>query len=148
MALKAQVYEAIKTAMKGGDKARLSVLRLLAAAIKQREVDERIDLDDAAVLATIEKMVKQRRDSIAQYQAGGRPELAAAEAAEISILQDYLPAQLSPDEIAAAIATAISQTGASGMRDMGKVMGALKNELAGRADMSAVSAQVKATLVG
>lgn len=144
--LKSRITADMKSAMRAGDKDRLSVIRLLTAAIKQREVDERIELDDAQVTAVIEKMVKQRRDSVAQYTEGGRPELAAAEQAEIEILADYLPEQLDEAEIAKLIDEAIAATGAEGMKDMGKVMGTLKPKLAGRADMGAVSAQIKAKL--
>src|SRR5699024_5729745 len=129
----------MKTAMRARDKARLAVIRLAQAAIKQREVDDQAELDDARTLAVIEKMVKQRRDAEAQYHDAGRDELAAAEAAEIRILQDYLPEQLSTAEIDAAIEAAIADTGAESMRDMGKVMGQLKPKLQGRADMGAVS---------
>lgn len=144
--LKSRITADMKSAMRAGDKDRLGVIRLLTAAIKQREVDERIELDDAQVTAVIEKMVKQRRDSVAQYTEGGRPELAAAEQAEIEILADYLPEQLDEAEIAKLIDEAIAATGAEGMKDMGKVMGTLKPKLAGRADMGAVSAQIKAKL--
>lgn len=144
--LKARITADMKDAMRAGDKDRLGVIRLLLAALKQREVDERITLDDPAVMAIIEKMVKQRRDSVQQYSDGGRPELAAAEEAEIGILSGYLPEQLGADEIAGLIEQAISATGAEGMKDMGKVMGWLKPKLAGRADTGAVSAQVKAKL--
>lgn len=144
--LKARITADMKDAMRAGDKDRLGVIRLLLAALKQREVDERITLDDAAVMAIIEKMVKQRRDSVQQYSDGGRPELAAAEEAEIGVLSGYLPEQLSADEIAGLIEQAISATGAEGMKDMGKLMGWLKPKLAGRADTGAVSAQVKAKL--
>ena len=134
--------------MKAKDKPRLGVLRLITAAIKQREVDERINLDDNQVLAVLEKMLKQRKDSIAQYEKAGRNELAQQEASEISIIQEYLPEQLSDDEIDALIAEAISSTGAASMKDMGKVMGMLKPKLAGRADMGAVSGKIKAQLTG
>lgn len=146
MTLKDQLRDDMKAAMRARDKARLSVIRLTQAAIKQREVDERIELDDAGTLAVIEKMVKQRRDSETQYRDAGRAELAAAEAAEITILQGYLPEQLSAAEIDAAIDAAITDTGAESMRDMGKVMAALKPRLQGRADMSAVSKRLKARL--
>ena len=146
MSLKQTVNEQVKTAMKAGEKDRLMVLRLLTAAIKQREVDERIELDDAQVLAVIDKMVKQRRESIEQYTAGGRPELAAAEQAEIDILAEFLPEPLSEAEIAGLIDRAVAATGAAGIADMGKVMAELKPELQGRADMKQVSAQVRARL--
>jgi hypothetical protein len=148
MTLKAQITEDMKNAMRARDSARLSTIRLLLAAIKQREVDERIELADADVLAVVDKMIKQRRDSIAQFEAGHRPDLAAAERAEVEVLQAYLPAQLSEAEIDAAIAEAIAATGATGLAGMGKVMGALKPRLAGRADLGAVSAKIKARLAG
>ncbi|HXG27385.1 MAG TPA: GatB/YqeY domain-containing protein [Nevskiales bacterium] len=148
MSLKDQIQNDMKAAMRGGDKARLGVIRLIASAIKQREVDERITLDDTAVMAILEKMIKQRRDSIAQFQAGGRPELAAAEQAEIAILQAYLPAALSEAELDAIIQTAIAESGAAGIKDMGKVMGLVKPKVQGRADMGAVSAKIKAKLSG
>mgnify|MGYP005849608779 CR=1 FL=1 len=132
--------------MKGGEKARLKVLRMLTAAIKQKEIDERIELDDAQILAVIDKQVKQRRESIEQYTAGGRAELAEAEQAEIDILSDFLPEQLDEDELAAMIDQAISDTDASSMADMGKVMGQLKPKVQGRADMKQVSAAVRGRL--
>ena len=143
-----RINDDVKAAMKAKDKPRLGVLRLITAAIKQREVDERITLDDNQVLAVLEKMVKQRKDSIAQYEKAGRDELAQQEAFEIGIIQDYLPEQLSDDEIDALITEAISSTGAASMKDMGKVMGMLKSKLAGRADMGAVSGKIKAKLTG
>lgn len=146
MTLKDQLRDDMKTAMRARDKARLSVIRLAQAAIKQREVDDQTELDDAGTLAVIEKMVKQRRDAEAQYQEADRAELAAAEAAEITILQDYLPEQLSAEEIDAAITAAISDTGAESMRDMGRVMGTLKPKLQGRADLGEVSKRLKARL--
>ncbi len=146
--IKARLLEDTKAAMRGQDKPRLAVLRLIAAAIKQREVDERITLEDADVLAVLDKMIKQRRDSIAQYTQAGRQELADKEAFEIGIIQDYMPAQLSEAEIDALIGEAISATGATGMQDMGKVMGLLKPKLQGRADMGAVSARIKSRLQG
>lgn len=146
MPLKEQIKDDMKTAMRSRDKARLSVIRLLQAAIKQREIDERIELDDGAVLAVIEKMIKQRRDAESQYHDAGRDELADAEAAEIVVLQDYLPEQLSTAEIDAEIDAAIAATGAASMRDMGKVMGALKPRLQGKADMGEVSKRLKARL--
>jgi uncharacterized protein YqeY len=145
---KQRITDDMKAAMKGGDKSRLGTIRLVLAAIKQREVDERIELDDEQVLAVLEKMIKQRRDSIAQYQQAGREELAAQEQAEIDIIQEYLPEALPEEEIAALVDRAIAETGASGMRDMGKVMGVLKPQIQGRADMGAVSAQVKQKLAG
>lgn len=138
----------MKAAMKGGDKRKLGVIRLLMAAIKQREVDERIELDDAQILAVLDKMVKQRRDSIAQYEQAGRTELAEQEAFEIGILQEYLPQALSDDEISTMITEAIASTGAESMRDMGKVMGILKPKMQGRADMGAVSGLIKKQLGG
>ena len=146
--LTARINDDVKVAMKAKDKARLGVLRLITAAIKQREVDEQITLNDEQVLAVLEKMVKQRKDSIAQYEKAGRDELAQQEAFEIGIIQDYLPEQLSDTEIDALIAEAISNSGAESMKDMGKVMGMLKPKLAGRADMGAVSAKIKAKLAG
>jgi uncharacterized protein YqeY len=148
MSLKTRITEDMKAAMKAGDKARLGAIRLIQAAIKQREVDERIALDDAQVLSVLEKMLKQRRDSVAQYEGAGREDLAAVERAEIAVIEAYLPAQLSEAELAEAIAGAIAEAGASGPQDMGKVMGLLKGRLAGRADMGKVSAQVKAKLAG
>jgi uncharacterized protein YqeY len=148
MSLKATITADMKTAMKSGDKARLGVIRMLQAAIKQREVDERIELDDAQVIAAIEKMIKQRRESVSQYRDGGRDDLADKEAAEIEVLEPYLPEQLSDAEIDAAVASAIAAAGAESMRDMGKVMGTLKAELAGKADMGKVSAAVKSKLAG
>ena len=136
----------MKAAMRGGDKERLRVIRMMMAAIKQREVDERKEPGDAEVLAIIEKMVKQRRESIAQFEKGNRPELAAAEQQEIDVLGTYLPEPLSDAELAALIDAAIEETGASSMRDMGKVIGQIKAKAAGRADMAKVSADVKARL--
>jgi uncharacterized protein len=149
MTLKARITDDMKTAMRAKDTARLSTIRLLLAAIKQREVDERIELTDADVLAVIEKMLKQRKDSIAQFEAGRREDLAAIERAEVAVLAGYMPAQLSTDDIDAEIAAAIAAVkagGATGMAAMGKVMAIVKPKLAGRADMSAVSAKVKAKL--
>jgi len=146
MTLRSQIAEDMKTAMRAKDTARLSAIRLLLAAIKQREVDERRELPDADVLAVIEKMVKQRRDSIAQFTAGNRMDLVATEQGELDVLQAYQPQQLSEAEIDAAVAAAIASTGATGPAGMGKVMAELKGRLAGRADMSAVSARVKARL--
>lgn len=144
--LKAQIIDDMKAAMKGGEKARLGVIRLITAAIKQREVDERIELDDEQVLVVLDKMVKQRRDSIKQYTDAGREDLAAIEEAEVEIIQAYLPAALSEDEIAAIVEAAIAQTGASSMADMGKVMGIVKPQVQGRGDMGAVSGIVKQKL--
>jgi len=136
----------MKAAMKSGDKRRLGIIRLIRAAIKQREVDERIELDDTQVLLVLDKMVKQRRDSVEQFEKAGRTELADQEKFEIGIIQEYLPAQLSEDEISALITQAIAATGAESMKDMGKVMGMLKPKLQGRADMGAVSGLIKQNL--
>ena len=144
--LKDRITEDMKTAMRGGEKERLGTIRMLQAAIKQREVDERITLDDAQVLAVIEKMIKQRKESIAQFEQGNRADLAAKEKTEIDLLQAYLPAQLSDAEIDALIREAIAATGAASIKDMGKVVGAIKAKAAGRADMGAVSARIKAAL--
>lgn len=146
--LKQRISDDMKAAMRAKDKARLGVIRLIQAAIKQREVDERIELDDNAVLAILEKMIKQRRDSISQFEKGGRQDLADQESFEITILQEYMPAALSDDEINSIIDEVISQTGASTPKDMGKVMGAIKPRLQGRADMGAVSQQIKDRLAG
>lgn len=146
MSLKLRITDDMKTAMRAKDTARLGAIRLLLAAMKQREVDERIELSDADVLAIIEKMLKQRRDSISQYEAAGRQDLADAEKFEVSVLQTYMPQPLSEAEVAAAIEQAITATGAAGVADMGKVMGVLKPQLAGRADLGKVSGQVKARL--
>jgi Uncharacterized conserved protein len=146
MSLKNQITEAMKSALRAGDKPRLGVLRLALAAIKQREVDERIVLDDVQVLAVLEKMLKQRRDSLAQFQAAQRADLAAQEQYEISQLETWLPAPLSESELEALLAAVIAETGASNARDMGKVMAALKPKVAGRADMTTLSARVKARL--
>ena len=146
MPLKEQLSEDTKAAMRAKEGDRLSTLRLISAAIKQKEVDERIELTDAQVLAVIEKMIKQRRDSITQFKAGGRADLVAKEEAELSILSAYLPAQMSEAEVAAAVEAAIAASGAAGPQDMGKVMGILKPQLAGKADMGAVSQRIKARL--
>ncbi|MBB3276509.1 MULTISPECIES: GatB/YqeY domain-containing protein [unclassified Pseudoxanthomonas] len=148
MPLKQQLTDDMKAAMKAGDKDTLGVIRLVNAAIKQREVDERVELDDAAVLAVLEKMVKQRKDSVNQYEAAGREDLAAVERAEIVVIERYLPAKLGEAEILAAIDAAIAETGASGPADMGKLMGVLKPRLAGQADMGQVSALVKKKFAG
>jgi uncharacterized protein YqeY len=148
MSLKSQVVEDMKTAMRAKDAARLSTIRMLLAAVKQREVDERIELTDADVLTIIDKMIKQRRDSITQFEAGKREDLAAIERAEVALLVAYMPARLADAEIDALIAEAIASTGASGIAGMGKVMALLKPKLAGRADMGAVSARIKAKLAG
>jgi hypothetical protein len=146
MSLKARLIEDMKAAMKGGEKDRLGVIRLINAAIKQREVDERIELDDAQVLAALDKMVKQRRDSVSQYEAAARHDLADAEKFEMSVLQGYMPQQLSEAEIDTAITAAIAASGAASAQDMGKVMAILKPQLAGRADIGRVSGQVKTRL--
>ena len=148
MSLKARITDDMKTAMRAKDTARLGTIRLLLAAIKQKEVDERIELDDAAVSGIVEKLIKQRKDSISQFQAAGRDDLVAAEQAELAVLQAYLPEQLSAAEVEAAVVAAIAESGASSARDMGKVMGLLKSRLAGRADMGQVSALIKARLAG
>lgn len=148
ISLKDRITEDMKSAMKARESERLSAIRLLLAAIKQREVDERITLDDVGVMVVVDKLIKQRRDSISQYEQAGRDDLAAAERAEIDVLTPYLPAQLSADEVAAAVKAAIAQTGAASPADMGKVMGLLKPQLAGKTDLSTVSQQVKAALQG
>ena len=148
MSLKQRLTDDMKAAMKGGDKGSLGVIRLVNAAIKQKEVDERIELDDAAVLAVLEKLVKQRKDSVSQYEGAGREDLAAIERAEIVVIERYLPAKLDEAAIAAAIEAAIASTGAAGPADMGKLMGVLKPQLAGQADMGQVSALVKRRLAG
>lgn len=148
MTLKQQLTDDMKTAMRGGDKDRLGVIRLILAAVKQREVDERIELDDVQTLAVLEKMVKQRKDSISQYEAASRQDLADVERAEMKVIEAYLPAKLSEAEIDALIAAAITETGASSARDMGKVVAAVKEKAAGRADMGVVSGRVKARLAG
>jgi len=146
MSLKNQITEDMKSAMKAGEKDRLKVVRLIMAAIKQVEVDSRTELDDAGVLGVLEKMVKQRRDSIDQFEKGRREDLAAIERAEIGVIDAYLPEQLSPDEVAALVDEVIAATGAASIRDMGKVMGQIKARAAGRADMGAVGAAVKERL--
>jgi uncharacterized protein len=146
MTLKQQISEDMKNAMRAKDSARLGAVRLLLAAIKQKEVDERIELDDAAVIAIVEKLLKQRKDSASQYQAAGRMDLADQENFEIGVLNAYMPQAMSAEEVAALIQQAVSETGAASARDMGKVMAWLKPRLAGRADMTAVSALVKAAL--
>lgn len=148
MSLKQQLTDDMKAAMKAGEKDRLAVIRLINAAIKQREVDERIELDDAAVLAVLEKMVKQRKDSVSQFEAASREDLAAIERAEIVVIGAYLPAKLGEAEILSAIEAAIAETGATGPADMGKLMGVLKPRLAGQADMGQVSALIKKKLAG
>jgi uncharacterized protein YqeY len=144
--LKAKLMDAMRDAMRAQDKDRLGVIRMATAALKQIEVDERVELDDARVLATLEKLVKSRRESATAFEAGGRPELAAKENAEIIVLQSFLPAQLSDAEIDALITEAIAETGAASARDMGKVMNLLRPKLTGRADTGAVSQKVKARL--
>lgn len=146
MSLKGRILDDVKDAMKAGEKDRLKVLRLITAAIKQVEVDERIEVDDSAVLSILTKMVKQRRDSITQFQQGNRQDLADIEQAEIEIVADYLPEQLSDAELNALIEDAISAVGAESIRDMGKVMGAVKGKAQGRADMGVVGAKVKSRL--
>jgi len=148
MPLKEKITEDMKAAMRAKDSARLSTVRLLLAAMKQKEVDERVELADADVLSIIEKMVKQRRESIAQFEKAGRTELADAEKAEIALLSGYLPQQLSGEEVAQAVAAAIAESGAAGVKDMGKVMGLLKTRLAGRTDMGRLSGLVKTKLQG
>lgn len=146
MSLKERIQQDLKQAMRQQEKARVGAIRLLNAAIKQREVDERITLDDAAIIAVVDKMVKQRRDSLQQYEAAGRGDLADQERFEIELLQTYLPAPLSDDELDSLVREAIAETGATGMKDMRRVMGVVKPKAQGRADMGAVSARVKAAL--
>ena len=148
MPLKSRITEEMKAAMRARESARLSTIRLLLAAIKQKEVDERIELSDADIVSIIERMIKQRRESITAFDAGGRPDLAAAERAEIDLLQAYMPQPLSVAEVEAMIEAALAITGASGPAAMGPVMNALRPQLAGRADMAAVAAKVKARLAG
>jgi uncharacterized protein len=148
MTLKERISEDMKTAMRSGEKDRLAVIRLLQAAIKQREVDERITLDDAQITSVLEKMIKQRKESIVAFEKGARADLVAKENAEIAVLQPYLPAQLSDAELDALIAEAIASTGAASIKDMGKVMGVVKGKAAGKADMGAVGARIKARLGG
>jgi len=146
MSLKDRIQEDVKAAMRATERERLATLRLILAAIKQREVDERITLDDAQVLSVLEKMIRQRRESITSFEAGGRSDLVAKETAELKLIQGYLPAQLSDAEVDGLIAEAITQTSASSVKDMGKVMAAVKAKAAGRADMAAVAARIKARL--
>jgi uncharacterized protein len=148
MSLKARITEDMKAAMRAGEKDRLSCIRMLQAGIKQREVDERIQLDDVQVLAVIDKMIKQRKESVAQFQAGNRADLVAKETAEIGVLRAYLPAQLGDAELDAMIHEAISAASASSMKDMGKVMGLLKPKVQGRTDLAALSARIKSALGG
>ena len=146
MSLKAQITDDMKAAMRSKEAQRLSAIRMLIAAVKQKEIDEQIELDDAQTLAIVDKLIKQRRDSLEQYDKAGRDDLAQIERFEIDVLSAYMPAQASDEDVAAAIQAAIAQTGAQGMKDMGKVMGVLKQQLAGRADMGKLSGQVKAAL--
>jgi uncharacterized protein len=146
MSLKDRITEDMKSAMRSGDKERLATIRLILAAIKQKEVDERITLDDNQVLSALEKMIKQRKEAIVQFQAGGRADLVAKETAEIAVLQGYLPAQMSDAEIDALIAEAIAATGAASIKDMGKVMGVVKAKAQGRTDMGALSTRIKQKL--
>ena len=146
MSLKVRINDDMKAAMRARETERLGTIRLLLAAIKQREVDDRVELDDAGVTAVVDKMIKQRKDSIAQFESAGRTDLVEKEQAELAVLSAYMPEQLSDAEIAAEVQAAVAQVGAAGPQDMGKVMGVLKPKLAGRADMTAVSAQVKAAL--
>jgi hypothetical protein len=146
MSLKERITEDMKASMRSGDKERLAGIRLVLAAIKQREVDERIQLDDTQVLAVLDKMIKQRRESITQFEAGGRADLVAKESAELAVLLGYLPAQLSDAEVESAIRAAIASTGATTMKDMGKVMAAVKPQVQGRTDMGALSTRIKGLL--
>lgn len=146
MSLKAQITEDMKTAMRAKDSARLGTIRLLQAAMKQKEVDERVELDDVAIVAIVDKLIKQRKDSIAAYEAANRQDLADVEKAEMEVLKVYLPERMSEAEITAAVQAIVAEIGAAGPGDMGKVMGAVKSKLAGKADMSMVSAAVKAAL--
>ena len=148
MSLKEQITEDMKTAMRAKDSARLGTIRLLLAALKQKEVDERVELDDAMVVAIVDKLVKQRKDSVTAFTQGGRVDLADKEAAEIKVLEVYLPQRLGADEVAAEVKAIVAELGAKGPGDMGKVMGAVKTRLAGKADMGQVSAAVKAALSG
>jgi len=148
MSLKARITEDMKAAMRSGEKDRLSCIRMLQAGIKQREVDERVELDDTQVLAVIDKMIKQRKESIAQFQAGNRADLVAKESADIEVLSGYLPAQLGAAELDAMVKDAIAATGAASMKDIGKVMGILKPKVQGRTDMGALSARIKSALGG
>ena len=148
MSLKDQITDDMKAAMRAKESERLSTIRLLIAEIKRKEVDERVEVDDAQVVAIVEKMIKQRKDSITQFENGGRQDLADKEKSELAVLSAYMPAGLSDEEIVAEVAAAVAASGAAGPQDMGKVMGILKPKLAGRADMTAVSAQVKKALAG
>ena len=148
MSLKNRITDDMKAAMKGGEKERLGTIRLILAALKQREVDERIVLDDSQITSVLEKMLKQRKDSIEQFSAAGREDLASAERSEVAVIQAYLPAPLDPAEIEAIVARAIAESGASGPKDMGKVIGLVRPQVAGRADMGAISELVKRRLAG
>lgn len=148
MSLKERITDDMKAAMRAGEKERLGVIRMITSAIKQREVDERITLDDAQVLAVLEKMIKQRKESLVQFQAGNRPDLVDKESAEITLLQGYMPSQLTDAELDGLIADAIAASGAASIKDMGKVMGIIKSKAQGRADMAAVGAKIKAKLGG
>jgi uncharacterized protein YqeY len=148
MSLKERITDDMKAAMRSGEKERLGVIRMITSAIKQREVDERITLDDAQVLSVLEKMIKQRKESVVQFQAGNRPDLVEKESAEITLLQGYLPSPLSDAELDALLQDAIAATGASSIKDMGKVMAVIKGKAQGRADMAAVGAKIKAKLGG
>jgi uncharacterized protein len=148
MSLKERITDDMKAAMRSGEKERLGVIRMITSAIKQREVDERITLDDVQVLSVLEKMIKQRKESLVQFQAGNRPDLVDKETAEITLLQTYMPSQLSDSELDGLIADAIAATGAATIKDMGKVMGIIKQKAQGRADMGAVGAKIKAKLGG
>jgi uncharacterized protein YqeY len=148
VSLKERITDDMKAAMRAGEKERLGAIRMITAAIKQREVDERITLDDAQVIAVLEKMIKQRKESLTQFQAGNRPDLVDKESAEIALLQGYMPAQLSGAEIDVLISDAIAATGAAGIKDMGKVMSIIKAKAQGRADMAALGAKIKAKLGG
>ena len=148
MSLKERITEDMKAAMRSGEKERLGLIRMITSAIKQREVDERITLDDAQVIVVLEKMIKQRKEALVQFQAGNRPDLVAKETAEVVLLQGYLPSQLSAAEIDALIAAAIADSGAASIKDMGKVMGIIKARAQGRADMAAVGSKIKAKLGG
>ena len=148
MSLKAQITEDMKTAMRAKDSVRLGTIRLLQAAMKQKEVDERVELDDAMVIAIVDKLIKQRKDSVAAYMTAQRQDLADIESAEMKVLEVYLPQRLSPEEITAAVKAIVAEVGATGTGDMGKVMGAVKTQLAGKADMGLVSAAVKTALAG
>jgi hypothetical protein len=148
MSLKDKITQDMKDAMKAGEKGRLGVIRLILSALKQREVDERIVLDDSQILSVLDKMLKQRRESVAQFTQGNRKDLADKEEAEIKVIQGYMPAQLSDAELDQLVAAAVAESGAASVKDMGKVMGILKSKVAGKADMSAVSAKIKAKLGG